>query len=335
MRIPSTIRYTPEQLVENILITGCLSASNVTFTGAFSASEPADRQLGYFNKGNSTFPLEEGLILSSGFVSEAMGPNTSTQAGAYMGGPGDNDLSTISGFETHDAAILEFDFIPSGNTLEFQYVFASEEYPEWCCTVFNDVFGFFLSGPGITGPYAANATNIALLPGTSTPVAINNIHPYVQQNAMGVSCEAQNPDYYIDNPPNSLATQYDGQTVTLTATYSVIPCQPYHIKLSVADVSDYLYSSAVFLKAKSFTTEPVTFQNQNITYGTDDYDNIFEGCDPNHFIITRNNPDLSAPLQVQLHLGGTAINGVDILTSDNHPFPSVVTIPAGQSSQGD
>ena len=150
--------YTPAQLVQNILITGCLTASNVTFTGAFSTTNVNNRQLGYFSKATSTFPISEGLIMSSGYVTEAEGPNNSTQAGANLNRTGDADLTTLAGYPTYDAAVLQFDFVPAGDSVQFQYIFASEEYPEFTCTQYNDVFGFFLSGPYISGPYSNNAT---------------------------------------------------------------------------------------------------------------------------------------------------------------------------------
>jgi len=64
------------------------------------------------------------------------------------------DLSVLAaGFQTFDASILEFDFIPQSDTLKFNYIFGSEEYPEYVNSGYNDVFGFFISGPGIAGPF--------------------------------------------------------------------------------------------------------------------------------------------------------------------------------------
>ena len=331
---PTYNNYTAAQLVQNILVTGCLKASNVTFTGVFNSSDPTKRQLGYFNKATSSFPMSEGLIMSSGYVSEAEGPNNSPSAGADLKGAGDADLTLISGYATHDAAILQFDFVPAGDKVEFQYIFASEEYLEWCCTQYNDVFGFFLSGPGITGPYSNNSINLATLPNSNppVPVTINTIHQYVASNHNGVACPAQNPSYYVDNPSGSMLMQYDGYTVTLTAIYNVTPCQTYHIKLKVADVSDGIYSSAVFLKGRSFTSEPVSISNNNPVYGQGDFDNIFEGCSPDHLILSRPISDTTDPYTVSLQYSGTAVNGVDVKTLAGNPLPSQVTIPAGDTS---
>ncbi|MDP2336773.1 MAG: choice-of-anchor L domain-containing protein, partial [Bacteroidota bacterium] len=161
--------YTPAQLVQNVLATGCLTSSNVTFAGAAT-------QIGYFTNGTSSFPIPEGIILSTGKVFEAEGPNTDYNTTTKYAGAGDTQLDAAAGITSFDAAVLEFDFVPAGNTLEFNYVFASEEYAEFIGQGYNDAFAFFLSGPGIGDGSQAQAVNIALIPNTSTPVAINNIH---------------------------------------------------------------------------------------------------------------------------------------------------------------
>ena len=179
--------YTAEQLVKNVLVTGCLQANNVRFgyynrnSGSWTShnwsNTPGDRMLGYFSKGTSNFPINEGLILSTGKISSAMGPNNSGSKSDEMASyASDPDLATITNRTMYDAAILEFDFVPAGNTVEFKYVFASEEYIEYCETQYNDAFGFFLSGPGISGPYSNNAVNLATIPG-NIAVSINTIHP--------------------------------------------------------------------------------------------------------------------------------------------------------------
>ena len=250
--------YTPTQLVQNLLISRCIRATNVTFNGAFPVADPTQRQLGYFDQAGSLFPMGEGLVLSSGYVTSSVGPNNATGATNSLGLPGDPDLTLLAGAPSYDAAVLEFDFVPSGNMLEFEYIFSSEEYLEFCCSPFNDAFGFFLSGPGITGPYSNSSINLALLPSTAIPVTINNVHSDVAFNLYGTPCPAQNASYYIDNPPGTLTTEFDGMTVVLKATYSVVSCASYHIKLAVGDVADDLLNSAVFLQARSFSSsEPV------------------------------------------------------------------------------
>ncbi|HOW30910.1 MAG TPA: choice-of-anchor L domain-containing protein, partial [Bacteroidales bacterium] len=332
---PYYTAMTPAQLVQEAFITGCLTASNVKF-GYYrqvnsswvwfnhSWGNVANRQMGYFKKNGSGFPIDEGLILTTGTVSSAMGPNNMENMSQLMVyGATDPDLTNISGQPMNDASVLEFDFVPAGNTMEFKYVFSSEEYLEYVNTAFNDAFGFFLSGPGINGPYHNSAVNLALLP-NGDPVTINTIHPS-GTNIIGQNYLAQNDEYYIDNPIGSLTYQYDGGTVVLTATYPVIPCQTYHIKLSVADAYDQEFDGAVFLAAKSFNSGNLILKN----YGNsiEGLNNVFEGC-TGSFRIERSDPDVSKDLELYLELSGTCTNGVDIKTTDDQPFPSTVIIPA-------
>ena len=331
--------YTPTQLVQNVLITGCLTATNIRF-GYYKKvnnvwtwnnnswpSTAGDRQMAYFNKGNSTFPINEGLVLTTGKASSAMGPNSATNKSDQMvSGASDPDLATITGKSMNDAAVLEFDFIPAGNTVEFKYVFTSEEYIEYCETEFNDAFGFFLSGNGISGTYTNNAVNLATIPG-NIPVSINTIHP-AGTNVNNQNFPAENSQYYLDNPANSVTMQYDGGTVVLTATYTVVPCSTYRIRLAVADASDQLWDAGVFLGAKSFNSESVILTNfGNFIEGQN---NVFEGCQ-NKLRVERTNPDLTSSVTVPLLLSGTFSNGVDIQTTGGNPFPASVTIPAGSA----
>jgi hypothetical protein len=156
---------TAEQLVQNVLVTGCLKTSNIkygyykkntnntwTWTNHTWSGTPGDRQMGYFERGTSNFPIDKGLILATGKISSAMGPNSvGNKSDQMVTAANDPDLSTITTRTMYDASTLEFDFVPAGNTIEFKYIFTSEEYIEYCETQFNDAFGFFLSGPGITG----------------------------------------------------------------------------------------------------------------------------------------------------------------------------------------
>jgi PKD repeat protein len=171
---------------------------------------------------------------------------------------GDADLSGLSGNATFDACILEFDFVANGDSVNFRYQFGSEEYPNYTCTEFNDVFGFFISGPGYGSP-----TNIALVPGTTIPVAINSVNGGSPTGA-GVlaNCQAMGPGspfpaYFIDNTGFG-APAYDGLTVVLNAKAAVVPCSTYHFKLGVADASDFILSSGVFLEQGSLTVLPPT-----------------------------------------------------------------------------
>jgi hypothetical protein len=156
-------------LVENVLLGSCVTVSNVNYIGPANAA-------GTFNAANTSFTMQNGILLTTGRAGLAVGPDNDNDAGLDQARVGDANLTTLAGVTTYDAVVLEFDFVPQDDTLRFNYVFGSEEYPEWVNSQYNDVFGFFISGPGINGPYVGNAANIALIPNTNIPVAINNVN---------------------------------------------------------------------------------------------------------------------------------------------------------------
>ena len=288
--------YTPQQLVEDILITGCLQATDVTYTGSSEA-------IGYFmgNIGDSGF--DEGFVMTSGEAVIAQGPDVSTSSGNSNSGGSDPDLAAlIPGYSIYDAAVLEFDFIPASDTLLFEYIFGSEEFPEFANLGYNDAFGFFLSGPGISGPYSNNAVNIALLP-DGTPVTIDNLYN------SGV--------YYVGSPSGSggegLAynntIEYDGASIPLTAMAIVQSCETYHIKLAIGDAGDGSWDSGVFFKAGSFTSgasyTAMAFNPWNAS------DILYEGC-TTQLIFTRTDQDnLDEQIPIPMTVGGTATMGID------------------------
>src|SRR3989344_6849108 len=205
--------FTPVQLVDTLLGTG-VTASGVTYTGSVNCR-------GTFNGTLSNIGFTSGVLLTCGNLTNAIGPNNMTGASVGNGLPGDADLDIImSPTASFDATILEFDFIPTSDTVKFNYVFASEEYMEYVSTTpggINDGFGFFISGPGISGPFSGGAENIAIIPGTALPVTMFNLNLY----SYGM--------YYFDNgdgngtgtAPDGATVQYDGFTVPLTAIAAV------------------------------------------------------------------------------------------------------------------
>ena len=245
---------TPEEMVE-ILIGVGVDYDNVVFTGA-------DTARGSFSGGPGNIGLNNGIILTSGDIDLAPGPNTQSGAGAVNSTPGDTDLEALSGGGlSYDACVLEFDFVPYYAYVWFHFVFASEEYPEYVGSAFNDVFGFFISGPGINGPYSNNSNNIALVPGTEIPVSINNVN------------EENNSQYFVMNDANFV--QYDGFTTVLTAETEVVPMETYHIKLAIGDISDFIFDSGVLLEASSFCSSPVSIKERNNGPGPDDNYRVF------------------------------------------------------------
>lgn len=302
-----------EDMVEDVLLGSCVTIGTVDYTGPASSS-------GTFSSNGSAFPMGSGILLTTGSASIAVGPDNDNDAGTGHGNPGDADLtSLVTGAVTHDAVILEFDFVPQDDTLRFNYIFASEEYPEWVNSGFNDVFGFFISGPGFSGPYAGGAENIALIPGTTTPVAINNVNNgYSATEPATGPCE--NCAYYNENGGGS-DVQYDGFTTILTAEAVMQPCETYHIRLAIADAGDDIYDSGVFLEAESFSSGG----GISVDVTTDE---VHEGCSDAFFVFHRVDlSDNSSPVSATYTIGGTATSGVDY-----SGFPTSVTIPAGQDS---
>ncbi|MCW5900206.1 MAG: choice-of-anchor L domain-containing protein [Flavobacteriales bacterium] len=312
---------TVQQLVTDVLVGSCVTVSNVTYNG--TANPPAGNGRGSFNSINTNLGLGQGIILSSGNVQNIPGPASGFQSD-FLGTGSDPDLVAIAGVGINDRSVLEFDFIPTGDTIRFRYVFASEEYPEWVCS-FNDAFGFFLSGPGITGPYSNNSANIALIPGTTTPVTINNVNNGLNNNPNSPGCPAQNPQYYIDNGTGGQLV-YDGMTVVLTAT-AVVQCgETYHIKLAIGDALDTAFDSGVFLEAGSFSSVPYV---PEITPGPTIVGNIiYESCIELDIVFRRTSCNENEEDVVYLSYEGTAENGVDIVP----PLPDEIVFGPGVSS---
>jgi hypothetical protein len=158
------------------------------------------------------------------------GPNNTASSGVGNLAAGYPDLTTIAGIQTYNASVLEFDFIPVGDNMQFNFVFGSEEYMEFVDLGANDA--------GFNGPYANNAENIALIPGTNIAISIDSL----SLNDYG--------QYYIDSgdgmsaPQNADSTvvQYDGFTTVLQANAQVQCNQTYHIVIviAIADASDGL-----------------------------------------------------------------------------------------------
>jgi gliding motility-associated-like protein len=293
--------YTPQQLVQDVLIQGCLTATNIVYTG-----DPGS--IGYFSNGIPGLDFDDGVILSSGYVIDAPGPNDMGSTSGMTNSGGDADLEAIIADVTNDASVLEFDFVPASDLLEFQYVFASDEYPEFANSSFNDIFAFLISG----GPEGYVNVNVALIPSTTIPVSINNVN------------DIDYPMYYINNEfsPN---IEYDGMTVTFTATKPVTACATYHIKLAVADVMDGSYDSAVFLKASSFTSgESYTVESFNSWSASL---SVMRGC--SNYIVFSRTPatPLNQPVPIVMTITGSATPGVDYSA-----IPANLEIPAGQQT---
>lgn len=307
---------TPTQLVQDVLVGSGVTVTGVNFSGNA-------QQIGYFDGTNSNVGFAEGIIISSGDVNNAIGPNDESGVSTGYGGPGDTDLNAVSGLTTNDAAVLSFDFVPSSSVVVFEYVFASDEYLEFANSSWNDAFGFFVSGPGINGPYTNNAINIALLPDGVTPVSINNVN------------DINNPAYYVDNgdgftapySTNAVFVEFDGLTVVLRAEMNVTPCETYRLVLAVADGGDDSLDSGVFLKKGSLKADNLDAEivvSGPVTGSVDP--EIVEGCSSVQFELTVGGP-VQNDSTIFFTTGGTAT-----ADSDYTSFGNSFTIPAGDST---
>jgi hypothetical protein len=240
--------------IEDNLFGFCVEVYDLTFSGSPDA-------FGAFSYSGEELGLDEGMIMSTGSALSAVGPNEQTQVTTQFYTAGDQDLNSLTEYLTFDACVIEFDFLAaSDNLLACEFVFASEEYPEFIGSMFNDIFGFFISEPyedvfGDLDPnFNQELQNIAYLPGTNSPISINTISPNV------------NPEYYIDNcletnndELQDVAANYAGDDIEYDAFSIPISLEAeikkdvlYHLKIAIADASDPKYDTSLFLKSNSF-----------------------------------------------------------------------------------
>ncbi|MDA3819237.1 MAG: choice-of-anchor L domain-containing protein [Candidatus Delongbacteria bacterium] len=256
--------YTPEQLVNDVFMSGNSSTTNVVFTGDSIS-------IGQYEGSISGTDFGQGLIMTSGDANLAPGPDGGTSEGAPNDGVSDPDLQDlIPNYTVHDACVLEFDFVATDNYVNFNYIFASEEFPEYANTNFNDVFGFFLSGPGINGSFSNNAINIALLP-NGDPVTIDNVYNNDIYYTGSVDSSNGGEGLAYDND-----IEYDGASIPLTADAYLWQGETYHIKLAIGDAGDEVYDSGVIFKGSSFFTGN---QATGLVYYDTDGDCEFDSID--------------------------------------------------------
>lgn len=221
--------------VEDLFLANGIFVNNISFIGDSA-------QLGWLTDGDSvSLGINEGLVLSTG-IAASVSNGSNMSGGNWSNTMSNPDLSGLTGFPTYDLAQLDFDFIATGDSMTFQFVFGSAEYPEWVGSNFNDIFGFFVNGPGIAGPYTNGAVNLALVPGTNTVVSINTINADT------------NATLYNDNSNLLIPNLFcDGYTVPMFASIgNLIVGQTYHITLAITDASDAALDSWVFLGGNSF-----------------------------------------------------------------------------------
>ena len=308
----------PLALVQNVLLGPGVTVSNILYNGSPAA-------LGSFEASNTTLGIDEGIVLTTGTVIDngfgPQGPNNQAGAGTDNNIGGSALLSgLIGGTQTYNAGILEFDFIPYSDTVRFKYVFGSDEYPEFAppnSSGFNDVFGFFISGPGISG-----VQNIAKLPNGGGVVSINNVNAITNSQYYNFNGDG-NTAPYNSNP---IYIQYDGFTDVLEAVSQVQCGQTYHLVIAIADVGDGEWDSGIFLEANSLsslTPVDITYELSNQVYTNPDW--IAEGCVTATVTLERQT-NLGSSLTVPINVSGTATN-----IADYTGVPSSITFNPGES----
>lgn len=325
-----TSQQSAASLVQNTLLGPGVTVSNINFSGSPSA-------IGRFTASGTNLGINSGVVITTGTIanngSGPQGPNNQSNSGVDNNYPGFGALSNlVGGTSTYNASILEFDFIPYSDTVRFKYVFGSEEYPEYVGSQFNDVFAFFISGPGIPG----GTQNIARLP-SGVPVTINNVNngnPGGTGSGVGAS-PAVNPAYFVNNgngsqsPYNSSAAyiQYDGFTKVLEAVSKVQCGQTYHLIIAIADVGDGIFDSGIFLEANSLTSKVPVEVDYALSFDAfNDGVTMAEGCVSATVTLTRNGSTANA-MTIPITTGGTATEGVDYTN-----IPNSVTFNPGQST---
>ncbi len=307
-------------LIQNVFIGGGVPVLNVT--SALSNNQ----QIGTFAGALPIFGIDSGVVMSTGNIASV--PLNGFASTGYFG-LGDADVLSVAQSvpwgnppsTMRDRAIIEFDFVAAqDDSISFEYVFASEEWPSYPCSVFNDAFGFFISGPGISGTYSNSSVNVSIVPGTTNlPVAITSIH-----NGTGsFPCNGNPsfPQFYNDGPvPNpftfagSNPGQFSGAYTDIfeTARIAVNACDTYHVKLAICDGVDWIFDSAVFLKAKSFQFTGITASPQP-SYNPFGFDTaLYEGCGTLDLAFSRVDTSLvPAPLTIEYSLAGTAVGNID------------------------
>ncbi len=280
-----------------------LAGDNIQVGNASISGNSA--QYGSFSFSGNGLDVSSGVILSSGSIFDAPGPNSSPQTSTDFGGQGNTLLTQLAGQQTYDATILQFDFTVQSNEINFNFIFLSEEYNEYVGSSFNDVFAFYISGPGINGE-----ENLAVVPGTTTPVSINTINndSFFQ--------------FYHDNTDANTNIEYDGFTTLMTAKKTGLQtCETYTLKLMIADASDGVYDAAVLLQENSLIQPNISASSS--TYS--DNNTALEGCINADFNFQLDKA-VDYDVQIPIEIAGSAVNGVDYEYID-----PVIVIPAGQT----
>ncbi|MEO1515142.1 MAG: choice-of-anchor L domain-containing protein [Bacteroidota bacterium] len=282
-------------------------------------------QIALFEADQTDLGLSRGVVLTNGSAFNMVGPNRLDDASFEINRPGDADLDYLSAFYGNpiasvDACVLELEVYAATDVLQFEYIFGSEEYPEWVNQGFNDIFAFLISGPGIDGdPNIDNQKNIAILPGSLTPVQIDSVNnqqnwPYFRNNLGGQSLEY-----------DGLTSDSMGRKKSLTARAMVTPCQTYRLKLAIADRGDGELDSGVFLSELGSVEPGLSVEYNN------ELERLMEDCSGQQdSLYIRLEQGFPQKLSFALDVKGSAVLGEDYLLSQSDS----IHLEAGQVEVG-
>lgn len=318
-----TSNMTPLQYVQDVLVGTGVQVSNVTFNGNATYT---GNLIGKFDYVGTQIDYTSGLVMGSGGVTGLKGPNndgghTTPASGTVVSGDAQlQATANVSAFQLNDIGRLEFDFIPAGNTVSFNFRFGSEEYNEFVCSAYKDVFGFFVTAlTPLGGTY--NNTNLALVPATNLPITINTINngtsgisglssTCISENGTNAQWQA-NSAYFAGLPGTHF--QADGMTNSINITFPVVCGESYRFKFAIADVGDDSYDSWVMFESGSFNSDAIQVSVATVTGDS----TVIEGCSTADFIFVRPTTDLANPLTINYSVSGTAIEGTDYPTLTN------------------
>ncbi len=315
--VATAIGQSPETFVRNHLAGPGVHVFNVKYNN--TPSPIYSPNIGTFTApvDYDSLGMSQGIVLCTGTIDIVPGPNDNPSAASPLDGRYVDPLMApfYGSGATSSCATLDFDFVCLTDSFAFNYVFASENYPELNCSIWNSFFVAFVTGQH---PYTGALTtyNAAIIPGTvdalnpdGIVVSLNTINdgthyvsPYMSE--YGENCRFDFTDYYRENPAESTGIQFDGYTVLMTATGRVVPCETYHMHLSLLGIG--AGESATFLAEKSLRALNM---NLSAVGAQEEADTLRGEC------------RLQVPLLMGetdgFSYGGTAVEGVDFVVTDN------------------
>lgn len=288
-----------------------LAGFGISISNVQTNLRPNNRALASFRSLSPDFPIAKGLMMCTGAADTIAGQNSNqiisvqipaqdTIDGLSEGRQMLNILlanrSTSTLVRATDVATIKFDLVPAADSLRFRYIFSSEEYPNFVCSNFNDVFGFFIQGPGIEGDSMFIGTpfegyrNLAIIPGTNLPVSINTVNSGQPGTGSPANCTftpqgiSQFVRNHIPDDPYYNLIKLNGLTKLMEARTKVISCESYRMILVVSDVQDRSYDSNVFLERGSLQSGEYFKANLLTTAQLDD---TITACQPGRIVFQR------------------------------------------------